>query len=250
MSIGVFCAVSQGEYPLLRHTLRPFIESEHTRSILILHTGPRPHPDFQSLASEFPVVTELHSNFGEGYEVSVAQGGYDQLGARNFAIEHVEESGADWLIQFDADEFITRAGIDEIVRTPEIYDLVLFSYYTLVSRAAYWFEDRIARSVNGTILNDPHPLIWRRCLEKRTELCGNSAKLYVNHTRHCSVSFHNHPRWRVRALDAPYHFHFHCLLGKRNADLRQRFKEFEAPLPADLLRCLDSMAAENLIRIG
>jgi hypothetical protein len=248
MSIGVFCAVSNAEYPLLQYTLRPFLGRSGVERILILNTSPTHHSSFGMLSSASPQIVELHRNFGEGYELSVADGGYDQFSARNFAIDYFEDADVDWLIQFDADEFITEDGISFIIDVPDRYDVVAFSYYTLLSRRLFWFEPRIRRVVNGAALVDPHLLIWRRSLQKRNELCLDSARLHANHTRHCSVSFHHHPRWKVLPVDRPYHFHLHCMLGKKNSLVRRQTKEFECELPIDLLTCIDDLEKASLIR--
>ena len=248
MSIGVFCPVSRQEYPLLQFTLRPFIKSVAAKCILILHTGRSPHPDFGSVASTSSCVVELHRDFGESYEESVENGGYDQFSARNFAIEYIEKTGVEWIVQFDADQYLTERAVSIIADTSDRYDVIVFPYYTLISKTEFWYEPRIKRVINGSALIDPHLLIWRRALEKRNELCSRSAELHANQTRHCSVSFLNHPRWRIRVVHEFSHFHLHCLLGKKNSSLRRQGLKFGEPLPEDMLFCLEQLDAAKLTR--
>jgi hypothetical protein len=237
-SVGVWCTISAAEYPLLTHTLRPLLEHERVTAGVIVHTGSKPHADFGFLASTFEKVEEIHRDFGQGFNKSIEDGGYDQYSARNFALEAIEKKGVEWLLQFDADEYFDPAIISIVAALDHRYDAVCCSYYTLLSETEYWYEPRLEKTIRGTRLFHPHTLIWRTALGKRCAICPTSAKLHKNITRHCSVSFEQHPYWRILLLDEWMHFHLHCLLGKEHSEQRKRSAKIPRALPLSLVECI------------
>lgn len=250
MSIGVFCNVSKQEAWLLPNTMRPLLRHSGVESIVIMHTSKDVPVSYGVLAEKFDKVREFHRPSGEGYELSVQEGGYDQYSARLFALEVVEEAQTDWIVQFDADEFLTTNAIDVILSSSEEHDVIAFDYYTPLSETDYWFERKLLRRTGRTDIIDPHLLIWRRRLEKRPELCPQSVKLFRNKTRHCSVAFPNFPYWRILAANGLYHFHFHCLLSKKNARKRTHSKKFCEPLPHEAKECMHRICNGVAVSIG
>lgn len=242
MSVGVFCNVSYHEAAYLPNTMAPLLRHPDVEAIAVVHTGNGKPDNFGSLSRDFDKVTEYHRTFGEGYDRSVEDGGYDQYAARLFAVEEIEQAKTDWIIQFDADEFLTTEAIAVIESAADMHDVVALDYYTLLSETEYWFEERRLRRIGREDLMDPHLLIWRRRLEKRPELCDQSRCIYANKTRHCSVSFPNFPYWRTLTAKGLYHFHFHCLLSKENASKRTHAHPFNRPLPKEVIECIEGLS--------
>ncbi|MEU5868295.1 glycosyltransferase [Nonomuraea sp. NPDC047529] len=239
--MGIWCAVSESEYALLGLTLRNLLEHDAVRTALVLHTGPRRPPDYGGLASRYSKVREVHRDFGEGYSRSLGQGGYDQLSARNHALDLIEDSGVEWLLQFDADDYYDPGLLSIVTRLDEGHDAVVCSCYTLTSETRHWHEPRLDKVVGGKLLLDPHTRVWRSSLQKRFELCPVASKQYENITRHCGVSFSGHPPWHFRTLEGQFHFHLHCLLGKRHTAARTVSRELPTPISPELQECLQEL---------
>ncbi|GHF08050.1 hypothetical protein [Streptomyces fumanus] len=241
-SVGIWCAVSEADYPLLGLTMRNLLEHDRVGIALVLHTGVRRPHDYGALAARFANVREVHRNFGEGYSKSLADGGYDQLSARNFALDLLEDIGVEWVFQFDADDYYNPDVITAVAQLDERFDAVSCSCYTLTSERSHWYEPRLERDVGGRRLLDPHTRIWRSRLAKRFELCPIASQRYANITRHCGVTFRGHPHWRFQALDGPFHFHLHCLLGKRHTAARTASRDLGRPVPPQLSKCIKELA--------
>lgn len=237
-SIGLWCTVSQQEYPLLAYTMKGLIEHAAVRFALIVHTGAQQPSCTGMLTALSSKVWEVHRDFGQGYLRSLEQGGYDQISARNYALQLMENSGVDWLLQFDADDFYDPEFLSIVAGLDERYDAVHCPCYTLTSATDYWYEPILERTVGGIRLLNPHIRAWRLSLKKRFEPCLNSIKRYRNITRHCGVSFSEHPYWRFFIVRDRYHFHLHCVLGKRHAAARMVSRKLETPLRPELESCL------------
>ena len=240
-SVGIWCAVSEAEYSLLHYTMRNLLEHDAIRIALIVHTGTRRPHNYGTLASRFAKVHELHRNFGDGYSRSLGNGGYDQLSARNYSLQLIENCGVEWLLQFDADDYYDPDLISICARLDERYDAVSCSCLTLTSETHYWYEPGLEKAIGGKRLLDPHTRIWRSSLKKRFELCPIASKRYENITRHCGVPFTNHPYWHFKVVEGPFHFHLHCLLGKRHAAARTASRELKVPLKPQLSECIQEL---------
>lgn len=223
--------------------MRPLLMHPGVSAITIVHTGSAPPAIYGRLAAEFSKVTEIHRACGEGYHLSVDDGGYDQMSARLFGLEKIEEKNTDWIIQLDADELLTSSAIEVILSASDDHDIVAFDYHTPLSEREFWFEPRILRQVGRETLLDPHLLIWRSRLKKRPALCEKTANISLNKTRHCSVSFPNFPYWRTLTAKGLFFFHFHCILSKENTERRRGVAPFAEPLPSEVVRCMTELQA-------
>jgi hypothetical protein len=229
-SLGVWCTVSKSEYPLLIHTMKSFLEHQSVHAVVIVQTGNEPSSDFGYLRSRYSKVQEFHCDFGDGFDISLEEGGYDQKSA--------EATNVDWMLQFDADEYVAPELISKVISLDNRYDVALTSYYTLLSETHYWYEPRLENMFFGTLLFHPHPRIWRSALKKRCEICPKSAELYPNITRHASASFENHPYWHVFPINSWEYFHLHCILGKKHSLYRTASKKIPKLLPIPLRDCI------------
>jgi hypothetical protein len=237
-SIGLWCAVAETEYSLLTHTLPALLDHESVREALILHTGSRRPSTFGFLANACHKIHEVHRCFGTGYIRSLQDGGYDQVSARNYALEIMESGGSDWLWQIDADDYYDPGLASIVAKLDERYDAVCCSCYTLISPTQYWYNASLETDIGGKRLINPHTRIWRSALRKRFEHSPRVALESVNITRHCGVDFSTHPYWRLMAIEGPFHFHLHCLLGKEHTAARTVGRDLAAPLSRPLRRCL------------
>ena len=142
-TIGIWCTVSEAEYKLLRHTMVPLLAHPAVTAAVVVHTGTLSPANAGSLAAAFHKVREIHRDFGQGFHKSIEEGGYDQLAARNFAIEQIEATGVEWLLQFDADEYFDASVISTVSVLDNRYDAVCCSHYTLLSETELWHEPRV-----------------------------------------------------------------------------------------------------------
>jgi len=239
MTIGAWATVGPNESYLLKETMRPMLESSEVEKILIVHTGHEPSPHFGYLANHINKVTEIHRDFGEGLDISIEKGGYDQLSARTFALDKISDESVDWLVQFDADEFLTKESFKIIENANDSIDLICFDYWTLTSRETYW--KRKPKEFGGKLIMDPHPLIWRNRLQVRPELCKETKKTGINITRHASVRLDYLPPFRIQCVNGMYHFHLHGLLKKKNFTRHTPCAPFDKSLPTDLTNVLNNI---------
>lgn len=236
--IALWCTVASAEAWLLPYTLAAHLDHPAVSRLVVVYTSAHPPAEFGVLARLSPKSVEVHKPFGSGFDKSLADGGYDQLSARNYAISLVEESGADWMFQLDADEFVHPQLLTEIAMLGHQFDAVCMSYYTLCSATSYWQAPLHRRSVNGVELHHPRILAWRRSLLRRCEPCPASLKNHVNTTRHASVSFAHHPLWKIYPVHQFPVYHLHCLLGKEHADRRTAAMPIDHVPPPLLLQMI------------
>jgi hypothetical protein len=230
-SFSIWCTTSTEEYPLIEHTLTRTAASPHVQQAIIVATGNTKPANFGRYETSNPKFREFHKNFGEGFDRAIDDGGYDQVAARNFALDRVEETDAGWAVQIDADEIYEPIIFRMLQDVPDDISAVTGSYYTLLSESTYWFEPRKQRMFKSGLVYDPHTSFWRMSLGLRYERSPNVEEKFVNFSRHCGVRFNRIPDVKIAAVTQPYYFHLHCLLGKRHTS---RMSQNERPLEFDL----------------
>ncbi|MEL0438301.1 hypothetical protein [Phycobacter sp. K97] len=197
------------------------------------------------MADRFPNVREVHKDFGSGLDRAVADGGFDQIAARNHAQRLVEEAKPDWIIRNDADEILLNAALDAVAQTGDRYDLITFDYHTLLAGGRHWDAPHLNRRVAQETLLDPHLATWRRELELYDEACPQTVLTSVNTTRHCNIRASHIPSFRMKTVKGLMHLHLHCLLGKANACLRDQGTLLEQDLPEEARLCLRGLGLEG-----
>lgn len=240
-TVGIWCTLSSDEYSYLPYTLANAVANPAVRRIVIVVTGPSEPIEFGRLSAISGKFHEVFRPFGHGYDRSVDDGGYDQVSARNFALELVESSDVEWLMQYDADDYYHEGifGILGEIEAP--HDYVTCPCYTVTSLEGYWYTEALMRSFDGIMLLNPHTRIWRRDLKLRYQISPRAIATQINHTRHCGVVFPPKSRSLAAILNEPYHFHLHCLLGKRYATIRSEGRKFDFSLPASLIECIEGL---------
>ena len=248
-SISLFTlwlVVSQDDKPFLKHTLLPLAHHKRIKEILVIHTGHRAPVDIGDLNRVSNRIREYHQNFGEGKNIPIHEGGFDQVAARNFAMNLCALRNAEWVIQLDADELLVPELFDTIptVVKPEVLAFRL-SRYELVA------EDQYA---DNDVASDKHYLhnsrirIWRLD-KKRYERCSVSQERFPNPTRHCGIDFNDLSESHVVNLPGEYLLHFHSLLKKGNLHLGHSVKKLRSiQLSESLLREINNLNSPQAAR--
>ncbi|CAI0846062.1 hypothetical protein [Serratia quinivorans] len=216
MNIGIYCTVSTKEFPLAMATLHFAETSDYVSNIVVLITDGA-QSDIKKITEKITVYTE---NFGAGYSISIENGGYNQISARNFLIEKLENTESEWLMMHDADDLYDLDFYRFISEECMNFDAVTCSCFSL--RWAYGGEIELSVPIlksihlmNGHKFHDPHTRVWKKALNLRYEKSSGIENHFSNHSRHCGVIFPFD--FKVACTDSAYHFHLHALLNKRHS---------------------------------
>ncbi len=170
-------------------------------------------------------VIHRWANFGTSRAKSVAEGGFDQVTARNVAVTLAEAMGTEWLLQCDSDE-IYLDHTKELLKVKA--DYVWLACYSFVNPTTY---------INAPIhprlkLVDPHPRLFKPGMRFVANTDRQFMKTSPNHTNHCVLemkSIHREYRTKPGVL---YHLHFKPML---RGQTHQKLKTVGNVVPASYL---------------
>lgn len=209
MKIGLYCTVSTKEFLVALATLNFASLSEYVFKIAILITdGESKNP--QNITEK---ITVYSHNFGSGYSLAIADGGYNQIAARNFLIEKLSAMDIDWLMMHDADDLYTLDYYRFISEECRNTDAVTCSCFSLRPGLEICVPLEKIKHIQGRSLYDTHTRIWKKELSLRYEKSVSVEKHFANHSRHCGVIFPENIN--ILCTEELYHFHLHALLKKR-----------------------------------
>lgn len=233
MKIGLYCTVSSREFRLALATLNYAGLSDHIFNIAILITDGVPDKP-RKLSKK---ITLYSQSFGSGYSVSVADGGYDQIAARNFLLERLADTDVDWLMMHDADDIYLNDYYDFISDECITADAVTCSCFSLRPGPEICIPPEKKRYIQGKILYDPHTRIWKKNLNLRYEKSAGIEKYFANHSRHCGVIFPGD--MKISCTDGVYHFHLHALLNKRHSEKISTYSHPDCTIPESINHFLE-----------
>lgn len=178
--------------------------------ILVCHTSPQSFLDIGKYKSISPdKVFEIGFYFGQGWDKSTDDGGFNEVSARNFAIQMAETFGTEWLLQCDPDEFYTPR-LSEIMEYSDSFDSVFFSCTHMINDekcVEYPFRQIKLREVP---IHDPHLRLWRA--RRGVKFAYNkdpSVAGMINKSMHCNpepwLGFPN----RTLVFNEVCHIHLH-----------------------------------------
>lgn len=177
-------------------------------------------------------ITVYSQNFGAGYSLSVADGGYDQIAARNFLIEKFSATDTDWLLMHDADDLYDLNYYRFISEECTKIDAVTCSCFSLRPGPEICVPLEKTKSIQGRTLYDPHTRIWKKALGLRYKKSIGIEKHFANHSRHCGVIFPD--GINIFCTDGLYHFHLHALLNKRHSEKISNYSIHNCILPESI----------------
>lgn len=225
MSIGIYCTVKSDELLLALATLKYASLSNHVGYIAMLLTDRKLEAP-RKLSSK---ITLYSHNFGSGYDLSISDGGYNQIAARNFLLEKLARTDVDWLLMHDADDFYLLDYYDFISSECNAFDAVTCSCFSLRAGPEICIPQGKIRYVQGKNLHDPHTRIWKKNLNLCYEKSVGIEKYFLNHSRHCGVIFPENIN--ISSTAGVYHFHLHALLKKRHSEKISSYSHLGIPIP-------------------
>ena len=228
MKIGIYCTVSSRELHIALATLHFAEVCEHVFNIAILITDGEPvNP--RNISEK---ITVYSRDFGAGYDLSIADGGYDQIAARNFLIDILSDTDADWLMMHDADDVYLYEFYRFISEECNAVDAVTCSCITVRPGPELCVPQAKKQHVQGRTLYDPHTRFWKKKLGLRFKKSEGVEQHFVNHSRHCGVFF---PReLHILSIDGLYHFHLHALFNKRHSDKIANYARLDCIFPENI----------------
>lgn len=233
MKIGLYCTVSKKEFRVALATLNFAGLSDYVSRIAILITdGESGIP--QKITGKITIYSQ---NFGSGYNLAIADGGYNQIAARNFLIEKLTASDIDWLLMHDADDLYTLDYYRFISEECQSTDAVTCSCFSLRPGPEICVPLEKNRNIQGKTLYDPHTRVWKKALNLRYEKSVSVEKYFVNHSRHCGVIFPENIN--ISCTDKLYHFHLHALLNKRHSEKISGYSIYNCKLPEKIENFLE-----------
>jgi hypothetical protein len=243
--IGIYCTVSKEEYYLALLTLERMAENDCVSCIIIVITDSE--ENFVNYAL-FNGKAEVYSrNFGSGYDLSLEDGGYDQIGARNFALELLEQRDCEWILQHDADEYYTFAFLNSLENKYQDYDALLCSCITLASDDTQVYDPKHVRKTQFSRFINPHVRIWRKSLSLRFEKSPGVERRFKNVSRHCGVNFKD--GLKLVGITDHVHYHFHYILKKRHYKKLKDFEKIPIVISGEV-RYLLTQILDSRIEIG
>jgi hypothetical protein len=226
MSIGIIVTVCCSEYELLKITLDAAFSNPAVKAICIVVTDGQPS-SINTYSSIHRKVDEHYMDFGHGYDLSIEDGGYDQVAARNYAIESINQHDIEWIVQNDADN-IFEDNVYSALSNCGNHSAYICHHVTLLPDSKYWFKPKLNKERFGEYILDPHLFCWKRELNLRYGYCPNAVKLYTNASRHCGLIM---PKNLSIFVDTKsYIFHLHCLLKKKHYLQRTESKNMDSDL--------------------
>ncbi|QOL16077.1 hypothetical protein [Dickeya dianthicola] len=218
-SIGIYCTVSSSEFRLALNTLSIAACSEYISYIIILITDKNElDREFLSLYSFENFNDKLHiacGDYGSGYEIPLSEGGYDQVSARNDALEIIYNKNVSWVMQHDADDIYDTNFYEKICKNYDSYEAVMTECYTLNSLSSHIVTPKSIKYIYGKYLISPHIRVWKKNLKLKFKKSKLALRLHPNETRHCGVEFPN--EMKLILIKKHSHYHLHRLLNKRHS---------------------------------
>jgi hypothetical protein len=154
------------------------------------------HTDGLKYYSAGPKTAEVIEDFGSGW-IPIEQGGFDEIRARNFALE-LAIHDADWVLNCDADEFFTEDFGAEIEKAhSEGFDAINVN--------CNHFAD--PRTLIDLGHSDSHIRAFRANKDMKYIANTNAEfmKAYPNKSMHCTLSGVS----KVKQVEGMYHIHTH-----------------------------------------
>ena len=165
--------------------------------IAVLQTKDNLKPVESSRLSVIDSKTTWHSrNFGQGFEQQPEDGGYHEVAARNHSLDLARESGCNWALICDADEFFLPDAYHHIYEAHRLKkDVVWFSCYHYCSPNQYLWWNNQVRHVQGSshLMHDAHARAIRLGGRKWKYVMNNNQKYrdtMTNRTEHCHLMGH------------------------------------------------------------
>jgi len=235
-SVGIFCTVSSNELLLAFKTLSFAARSEFVSNILILITdNGNINQNYAFLESSecFSHKFEVKcGNYGSGYETSIRDGGYDQISARNAALDILYKKDVDWVMQHDADDVYDLSFYEKICTDYAEHQAVMTECYTLNSTSSYIVNSKMYKDMYGKKLINPHIRVWKKELNLKFHKSKLVSDKYANETRHCGVEFPD--GMKLILIKKPSHYHLHRLLNKRHSNFLDKGNAHEINLEVEL----------------
>lgn len=233
MKIGIYCTVNKVEFRLALSTLHFASLSSHVSHIAILITD----GEVDEAKYHSKKITIYSQNFGVGYNISIADGGYDQVAARNFLIEKLTATDADWIMMHDADDIYALDYYRFITERCATANAVTCSCFSLRPGPEVCVPQAKTQYWQGKTLYDPHTRIWKKTLGLRYEKSEGIEKYFPNHSRHCGVNFP--APINIFHTDGLYHFHLHALLNKRHSEKIAAYSRIDCIIPESINNFLE-----------
>lgn len=177
-------------------------------------------------------ITVYSGDFGAGYSTAIADGGYDQIAARNFLIEKLAATDTDWLLMHDADDLYDLNYYRYISEECREMDAVTCSCFSLRPGPEVCIPLEKTKNIQGVTLCDPHTRIWKKSLGLKYKKSVGIEKYFANHSRHCGVIFPD--GINTSCTNGLYHFHLHALLNKRHSEKISAYSTYNCTLPESI----------------
>jgi len=244
------------ELNLLKLSLKTMLSYEWIEDIFILH--PRleskwPYGVFPGKIND-PRIKWIGDKLYEGapeqeagnHFTPITQGGWNEVVTRNDGIKMCEESGADWIMQCDCDEFWTPQTYGLLAWADENkYDMLAVPNCHFINTTQIKLEPRcrmlppkehfhpVEQFGEGSLdcIYDPHVRLWRASMKLRYQYHAAPQdweyqnKTFRNVSNHCGFPLPYHPEY----MNGFYQCHIHDAIGHKIRGLDPNFTIIDAP---------------------
>lgn len=188
---------------VLQHSVEVMAGYDWVDRVLVLSTIGKP------LLDKVPdKVVQKWTKFGEGRHRPVEMGGFDQVTARNVALQLSETFNPDWLLQCDSDEIYLDQTKELLSRKEDLLWVACYPMFNLTQYISSPLHPRLK-------LLDPHPRLFRPGFRFVPNGDKEFARTLPNKTNHCMLNLSKKHREGVTKHGVLYHLHLkHIMRGK------------------------------------
>ena len=221
------------------------------KNIVVLHTDSDIKPQGATTSDK---ILHTYKDFGSRFGKQPEDGGYHEVAARNHSLDLARDTGCEWALICDADEFFTHEAwpaIHEAHRTKK--DVVWYSCYHYCDPFHYlWWANQVRR-VQGSkhLMHDAHARAIRLGGRKLSYVMNNNMQFrdtLGNRTQHCHLM--GHPAHCCYHGYGKVHIHTrHMFEPKRPKESwfkGRDIRESTLQMPAEILAAWNSQASTNV----
>jgi len=206
--------ITANEQFILDLSVRTHLKYDWVSNIVILHTD-KIKPKFRFKNKK---IKEYWEYFGEGFETSIEVGGFDEVGARNRALQLAYQLETDYYVITDSDEVWTYETINILENNKNDLRSMFVSTYPVIDNHTIALDQKCIQDE----LHDPHfRIINRKSLffnPQNTLIQANPNKEFLKQFKNQSLHCYLKHTDQINKIVGIYHLHlkYHPKIGKTN----------------------------------
>ena len=218
--------ITANEFSHINRSIKVMAEYDWIDSIVILHTDSNEPKYGGKLAEISPKkIKEYWTDFGNGFDKSIEDGGFDEIGARNMALYLCKQDGfKGWVLYCDSDEYYTYDTI-------KAFQMAEQGNYDSINFRCFHLNDKLTYRVNPRNIYDRHVRAW--ILNDDIKFAPHDSEEFMRQFKNKTLHCRRIGCKKTLTTDLKYHIHTKFLYKDKYKPLPQDFAiypiEFELP---------------------